>query len=123
MDWVHGRSRVTSGASRLHHLAEVTQVAPGGPTNEWQGLRAQQPPTGLLASKWVLQFPVRDKSRHREHPRLVDGTRQLWDLGGGGGWAAVRHPERLANMEVISVLGRKPISQCREPQPTGRFGG
>ena len=57
MDWVHGHSRVTSGASRLHHLAGVTQVAPGGPTNEWQGLRAQQPPTGLLASKWVIQFP------------------------------------------------------------------
>ena len=57
MDWVHGRSRVTSEASRLHHLAGVTQVAPGGPTNEWQGLLAQQPPTGLLASKWVLQFP------------------------------------------------------------------
>ena len=56
MDWVHGHSRVTSGASRLHHLAGVTQVAPGGPTNEWQGLRAQQPPTGLLASKWVIQF-------------------------------------------------------------------
>ena len=54
MDWVHGHSRVTSGASRLHHLAGVTQVAPGGPTNEWQGLRAQQPPTGLLASKWVV---------------------------------------------------------------------
>ena len=73
MDWVHGRSRVTSGASRLHHLAGVTQVAPGGPTNEWQGLRAQQPPTA----------PVREKSLHREHPRLVDGTRRLWDLGVG----------------------------------------
>ena len=58
MDWVHGHSRVTSGASRLHHLAGVTQVAPGGPTNEWQGLRAQHPPTGLLASKWVIQFPL-----------------------------------------------------------------
>ena len=54
MDWVHGHSRVTSGASRLHHMAGVTQVTPGGPTNEWQGLRAQQPQTGLLASKWVV---------------------------------------------------------------------
>ena len=83
MDWVHGHSRVTSGASRLHHLAGVTQVAPGGPTNEWQGLRAQQPPTGLLASKWVIQFPFRDKSHHREQPRHNDGTRRLCDLGGG----------------------------------------
>ena len=33
---------------------------------------------------------------------------------------AVRRPMRLANKEVISVLGRKPISQGREPQPTGR---
>ena len=54
MDWVHGRSRVTSGASRLHHVAGITRVTPGGPTNEWQGLWAQQPPTGLLASKWVF---------------------------------------------------------------------
>ena len=54
MDWVHGRSRVISGASRLHHVAGITQVTPGGPTNEWQGLRAQQPRTGLLASKWVF---------------------------------------------------------------------
>ena len=76
MDWVHGRSRVTSGASRLHHLAGVTQVAPGGPTNVWQGLLAQQP--------------------CREHPRRNDGTHRLWDLGGGGGWDAVRRPERDA---------------------------
>ena len=33
---------------------------------------------------------------------------------------AVRRPMRLANKEEISVLGRKPISQGREPQPTGR---
>ena len=54
MDWVHGRSRVISGASRLHHVAGITQVTPGGPTNEWQGFRDQQPRTGLLASKWVF---------------------------------------------------------------------
>ena len=45
---------VTSGASRLHHTAGSTQIAPGGPTNEWQGRRARE---GLLASKGVLQFP------------------------------------------------------------------
>ena len=39
MDWVHGHSRVTSGASRLHHMAGVTQVTPQA---------------GLLASKWVV---------------------------------------------------------------------
>ena len=54
MDGVHGC--MTSGASRLHYVAGVTQIAPGGPTNEWQGRRAQQPREGLLASKGV-QFP------------------------------------------------------------------
>ena len=46
-------------------------------------------------------------------------------LGSGGGtpWGVPRGtPMRLANKEVISVLGRKPISQGREPQPTGRIG-
>ena len=118
MDGVHGRSRVTSGASRLHHLAGVTQVAPGDPANEWQGRRAQQPRTGLLASKWVLQFPWGTNLATVRTPVAMTGPAGFGIWGGG----AVRRPERLANMEVISVLGRKPISQGREPQPTGRFG-
>ena len=80
MDGVHGRSRVTSGASRLHHVAGVTQIAPGalptsgkadGPNSPVKGCWLARPPV-----------PVRDKSRHREHPRRNDGTRRLWDMGG-----------------------------------------
>ena len=88
MGWVHGRSRVTSGASRLHHVAGVTRVTPGGPTNKWQGLQAQQPPTGLLASKWVLQKNLSTAST----PVAMTG------LVGFG----ICRPWRLANMEAIS---------------------
>ena len=129
MDWVHGRSRVTSGASRLHHLAGVTQVAPGGPTNEWQGLRAQQPPTGLLASKWVIQFPWGTNLATESTPVAMTGPAgfEIWGRNAvrRPERDAVRRPMRLANKKEISVLGRKPISQGREPQPTGRnsFGG
>ena len=79
MDWVHGRSRVTNGASRLHHVAGVTQVTPGGPTNKWQGLRAQQPPTRLLASKWVLQKNLSTVS----YPVAMTGPAGfgIWGLG------------------------------------------
>ena len=59
-----------------HHVAGVT---PGGPTNKWQGLRAQQPPTGLLASKWVLQRNLSTVS----YPVAMTGPAGfgIWGLG------------------------------------------
>ena len=106
MDWVHGRSRVTNGASRLHHVAGVTQVTPGGPTNKWQGLRAQQSPTGLLASKWVLQKNLSTVS----YPVAMTGPAGfgIWGLG-----------RREASLEASKHGGnfrlerRKARFQCR----------
>ena len=54
MDGVHGRSRVTSGASRLHHVAGFTQIAPGAlPTSG----KADGPNTGVKGVKgcWLAR--------------------------------------------------------------------
>ena len=62
LDWLPWTGSMVVAVWLVGPLGSITWLGslkshPGAPTNEWQGLLAQQPPTGLLASKWVLQFP------------------------------------------------------------------
>ena len=120
MDWVHGHSRVTSGASRLHHLAGVTQVAPGGPTNEWQGLRAQQPPTGLLASKWVVSTSLYTASTPVTMTGLLGD--ETWGMGRreASREGCPEASRETRNQEVTSDFPNK--SRHREHTPVAMTG-
>ena len=115
MDWVHGRSCVISGASWLHHVAGITRVTPGGLTNKWQGLRAQQPPTGLLASKWDFGKDLSTAST----PVAMTG------FVGFGTWGMGR---REASLETgkhgghFRPEGRKAWFQGCQSRPTRRLG-
>ena len=96
MDGVHSRSPVTSGATRLHHTAGSTQIAPGGPTNEWQGRRA----LGHMKGRWLARWSSSSHEGQISPPWAPPSCRRDPLALGSGGWDAVR----LANMEVISVL-------------------
>ena len=113
MDWVHGHSRVTSGASRLHHLAGVTQVAPGGPTNEWQGLRAQQPPTGLLASKWVISTSLYTASTPVTMTGLLGD--ETWGMGRREASRETRDQEVTSDFPTNFATVSTPPSRWRDP--------
>ena len=118
--WVHGRSRVTSGASRLHHWLGSLKSHPGalptsgkanGPNSPGQGCwlasGSSSSREGQISPPWATP------SQWRDPPSLGSG-------GGGGGWDAVRRPVRLANKEEFPSQQKK--IQGRESQPTGRFG-
>ena len=83
-------------------MAGVAQVTPGGLTNEWQGLRAQQPQTGLLASKWVVGTSLYTASTPVTMTGLLGD--ETWGMG-----------RREASLET----GKHglPISTYQETQP------
>ena len=93
MDWVHGRSRVTSGASRLHHLAGVTQVAPGAPPTSgkaswpnsprqgcWLASGSSSSREGQISPLWA------PPSQWRDPPALGSGGGTPWGVPIGTPW-------------------------------------
>ena len=114
MDWVHGRwtgsmavavwlvgplgSITWLGSLKSHPGALPTSSKASGPNSPrqscWLASGSSSSREGQISPPWA------PPSQWRDPPAL--------GFGGGGGWDA--------------VLGRKPISQGCEPQPTRRFG-
>ena len=112
---------------------------PGAPPTSGKVLRAQQPPTGLLASKWVLQKNLSTVS----YPVAMTGPAGfgIWGLGRReASLEASKHggnfrPERTKNLIPMPLASTyqetrlwglkeplgKPSQICSPPPPLGRI--